>query len=187
MSRRRKFVAGVALVTAIAITGVAVAALIFRLRGTGTTTGLNTSLSYTSANGTSDGAGLMDPTGPGMSPTRASYNIATSTLSFSAGELSLSITNNYPGYWVTAHAVAASSTHNIVIQRVVATGTDAALVTPKLDPQHCGDTLQSVQAEVDVAFQIGAVASGQNLSFGWDVEAVPASEYVAGNCNGWTP
>lgn len=193
MTRSRKFLVGVAMVTAVAITGVAVAALIFRLRGNGSSSGLDTNLTYLSANGTSDDELLQaddtgpDPIGPGMTlPARATYDIGHTTLSLSGGELVATIVNSYPGYWPTVHAVASSSSHSIVIQRVVTTGPDAALVTATLGPEFCGDPLNSGSREVDVAFLIGEVESGQDLTFSWDVEVVPAAEYVAGNCNAWS-
>lgn len=190
MTRKRKVL--ILSTVGVLVAGVAGATLLLRLDGSGSVSGF-AGIDWQSANGTNDdgtgdGDTGPDPSGPGMTPTRESFNIGSSALTFNAGTLVMTITDGYSGYQSTSHAVAGSTgTNDFLVQRVVVGGADAASIEVTLDPAACGKSLLgSSDREVDVNHKVLNIADGGTLAYSFTVEVADSASFNPALCNPWS-
>lgn len=178
MSCTKKIAIALIIVTALATTGVALAQLLFHLRGSGTLNGLNTEAIWSAAVTTSDPAGTMDPTGPGLAPTRASYDFSTATVSLNAGQIVLDVTGAYSGLWSTVHGQV-GTVGDVVVAGIT---TDNPDVIPSLRLEDCGKSLAAAGPfDIVTAFEYVNVPSGGTVNFTYALDLVPSSDFI-GSC-----
>jgi hypothetical protein len=204
-TRNRLAVVGLAIVT-IAATSIAWSAITLRLPGHGTGTALNIAWDVVgSTPTTNDASGQLDPTGPGMSPTRDTADIGMATAAFNSGSLVLTASSVYSGYrfsWLAEAKPTGSTALKVQSVTLVDDPTVAGSIrfTPGTDgPQGyvspsttdgCGKSLASPMGSAgvsgEVKFPAGIPTDGRVFAFTLQVNLVPAASFVAGSCNSWS-
>lgn len=190
MNRRRKIIAVAVAVVTVAAAGTAYAAFGGKLKGSVNATKLSIAWAPATA-ATNDGAGQLDPTTPGMAPTRDTNDIGSSTMAATASLLTVTSSGVYDSYRFSATAdatITGGGAAVFKVQKIRLTGAPVgAVITPTLHPGVCGVTLSSTPATVTFDIQYVDVASAPaTFSLGVEIDIVSGAAYNAAACNPWS-
>lgn len=191
MSRRR-LVAGVVALGVVLSAAAAQAAFQGKLHGAASVNALSIAWSSPGTAGSNDEGTANDPSSPGMSPTRETYNVGSTTVTApTTATLNISVSGGYNGYRATVTdlaSVTGGGAAAFKIQGVTLSGTPAGTtITAGLDPALCGAALTSTAAAVTFEVKLVDIsAAPSSFTLNADVNIVPAAAFVAGSCVPWS-